>query len=139
MGSPLSQQSDIRESSVGWTAPSDGVLLTHGLSPSATTVIARVWRARAAPHLAPLYLSHFNSAVLPRLASLPGYRGAYLLQRTDADGVEFMVQTVWDSMDAVKGFAGPQPNVAVVDEEARAVLVSFDTVVQHYEVVVSPQ
>ena len=101
-------------------------------------MIARVWRARATARSAPLYVAHFNDAVLPRLASLPGYRGAYLLEHRDDTNVEFVVQTLWDSMEAVKGFAGTNPDVAVVDEEARAVLVSFDTVVQHFEVVVAP-
>jgi len=101
-------------------------------------MIARVWRARATSQLANLYTAHFTEAVLPRLGALPGFRGAYLLQRSDDGAIEFIVQTLWDSMDAVKRFAGPEPGVAVVDEEARAVLISFDTLVQHYDVVVSP-
>jgi heme-degrading monooxygenase HmoA len=101
-------------------------------------MIARVWRARASVQLAHQYTKHFNEAVLPRLRALPGFRGAYLLQRADAAGVELVVQTLWDSMDAVKRFAGPEPDVAVVDEEARAVLISFDAFVHHYDVVVNP-
>ena len=101
-------------------------------------MIARVWRARAALHSAHLYQAHFSDAVLPRLLALPGFRGAYLLRHADDAGVEFVVQTLWDSMEAVERFAGSNPDVAVVDAEARSVLVSFDSVVQHFEVVVSP-
>ena len=101
-------------------------------------MIVRVWRARAALHSAHLYPTHFTDAVLPRLLALPGFRGAYLLRRADDVGVEFVVQTLWDSMEAVERFAGPNPDVAVVDADARAVLVSFDSVVQHYDVAVSP-
>jgi heme-degrading monooxygenase HmoA len=97
-------------------------------------MIARVWSARAEPDRANLYATHFTEAVLPRLVALPGCRGAYLLRRVNGAGVEFVVQTLWDSMDAVKQFAGATPDVAVVDDEARAVLTSFDSAVKHYEV-----
>jgi len=100
-------------------------------------MIARVWSARAELDQAHLYAAHFTEAVLPRLAALPGCRGAYLLRRVDGDSVEFVVQTLWDSMDAVSEFAGATPDLAVVDDEARAVLTSFDSGVKHYEVLSS--
>ena len=100
-------------------------------------MIVRVWRARAELDRAHLYAAHFIEAVRPRLAALPGCRGAYLLRRVDGAGVEFVVQTLWDSMDAVEQFAGATPDVAVVDDEARAVLTSFDSNVKHYEVLSS--
>ena len=98
-------------------------------------MIVRVWSAKAEIDRAHLYAAHFTEAVLPRLAALSGCRGAYLLRCVDSDGVEFVVQTLWDSMDAVKEFAGATPDVAVVDDEARAVLVSFDRSVKHYDVI----
>ena len=101
-------------------------------------MIVRIWHASASPQLAHLYTTHFNDAVLPRLRMLPGFRGAYLLHRSSNGEVEFVVQTLWDSMEAVKRFAGPEPGVAVVDEDARAVLTSFDTEVQHFDVIASP-
>jgi hypothetical protein len=38
-------------------------------------------------------------------------------------------------MDAIRAFAGDRPGIAVVEPEARAALVRFDSTVQHYEVV----
>jgi hypothetical protein len=52
--------------------------------------------------------------------------------------VEFLVLTLWESMEAIRGFAGEQPEVAVVEPEARAALVRFDSTVTHYEVLAAP-
>src|SRR5205823_2681338 len=52
--------------------------------------------------------------------------------------VEFLALTLWDSLDSVKRFAGDDPEVAVVEPEARAVLADFDDFARHYEVAVSP-
>lgn len=55
---------------------------------------------------------------------------AYQLRRHD----EFLVITLWDSMDAIRRFAGEDSERAVVEPEARAVLAEFDDFVRHYEV-----
>jgi hypothetical protein len=47
---------------------------------------------------------------------------------------EFLVITFWESMGAIRRFAGEDPERAVVEPEARAVLAEFDDVVLHYEV-----
>ena len=52
--------------------------------------------------------------------------------------IEFLVLTLWDSMDAVRAFAGDQPERAVVEPEARAALVRFESTVAHYEVLAAP-
>ena len=40
----------------------------------------------------------------------------------------------WRSLDAIKAFAGPKPEQAVVDPGARAVLSEFDDFATHYDV-----
>jgi heme-degrading monooxygenase HmoA len=50
-------------------------------------------------------------------------------------GVEFVVITLWDSMQAVRAFAGDTPDVAVIEPAARAVLAAFDQFVRHYTVI----
>jgi hypothetical protein len=54
------------------------------------------------------------------------------------DEIEFLVLTVWESMDSIRAFAGDNPERAVVEPEARAALVRFDDTVHHYEVLVAP-
>jgi heme-degrading monooxygenase HmoA len=58
-----------------------------------------------------------------------------LLCRGVKDGVELVVLTLWDSIEAIQKFAGTEPNKAVVEPEARAVMTKFDKYVTHFEVV----
>ncbi len=97
--------------------------------------IARLWRGRERGDRAGAYRRHFESSVCPRLRALPGFLGASLLQRIEKDGAEVLVMTRWESMAAIKAFAGPDPEKAVVEPQARAVLASFEEGVAHYEIV----
>lgn len=97
--------------------------------------ILRLWRGRATAAKAGDYVRHATETVFPQIRSLPGYRGAYLLRRSVGNGIEFLVLTLWASMDAVRKFAGPDPEKAVVEPAARAALSDFDETVAHYEVV----
>jgi hypothetical protein len=97
-------------------------------------MIARIWRGQAEPSSADAYARHFTVKVAPQLKDIPGHGGAYLLRR-EADGqVEFLAVTLWDSIETIKEFAGPVPDVAVVEPEARAVLSAYDDFARHYEV-----
>jgi len=62
----------------------------------------------------------------------------YLLRHRGMEEIEFLVLTLWESMDAIRGFAGDQPELAVVEPEARAALVRFESMVAHYEVLAAP-
>lgn len=101
-------------------------------------MIVRTWQGRAANSAnAGTYARHLEESVFPKLGQIPGQRGAYLLRR-DLDGqIEFLVLTMWESMDAVRAFAGNNPETAVLEPAARAVLAEYDTTVNHYEVVLS--
>lgn len=101
-------------------------------------MIARTWRGRTTHEHAPAYADHFRHTLLPHFAELPGYRDAYLLQRQSDDGVEVVAVTLWESMDAVRAFAGERPEVAIVEPAAQAVLTDYDRHVTHYEVVAGP-
>jgi len=99
---------------------------------SGPRVIVRSWRGRTPHNRAESYARHFMYVVLPRLQSLQGFAGGTLLRRAVGDETEFLVLTSWESMDAVKLFAGDTPDVAVVDADARALLSTFDTTVDHW-------
>ncbi len=102
-------------------------------------MIARVWSADASVANGPRYVEHLEQSVLPELAVIPGHRSARLLQRTVGDRVEFMVVTLWESMDAIRQFAGDEMETAVVEPAAQAVLGDFDKHVTHYEIVLGPE
>ena len=98
------------------------------------SVIARRWTALAeGSEQADAYVAHFEGAVRPALESSKGFLGA-TVERVTVDGaVEIVVVTRWESMDAIKGFAGEQIDLAVVEPQARAVLSRFDDRVRHIE------
>jgi heme-degrading monooxygenase HmoA len=60
------------------------------------------------------------------------------LLRGVEDGVEFVTLTLWESLEAVRGFAGEDYEAAVVSPEARALLSRFDTRSRHYETLIEP-
>jgi heme-degrading monooxygenase HmoA len=70
------------------------------------------------------------------LSRLDGHRGAQLLRRDDGGDVALCVLTYWESMEAVKRFAGDDADLAVVEEDARAALTSYDARVAHFEVLI---
>lgn len=97
-------------------------------------MIARLWRGQATSENAAHYRRHATERVFPSLAELRGHQGAYLLTRETDGQVEFLAVTLWDSIDAIKEFSGDDPEVAVIEPEARAVLSGFDDFARHYEV-----
>ncbi len=102
------------------------------------SMILRMWRANTTPEKADKYVQHAINKVFPALNSIEGHRGAYLLRRTVSGAIDFVVLTLWESMDSVRKFAGLKTDEAVVEPEARAVLTSYDESVKHFEVVHGP-
>ncbi len=68
----------------------------------------------------------------------PGNRGAYLLRRDDGERTEFMTLSFWDSMEAVRRFAGREVERSVFYPEDDRFLVDRETTSSHYEVVDGP-
>jgi heme-degrading monooxygenase HmoA len=93
--------------------------------------VVRSWSAFATPDGALAYVEFFEKTLVPQLRRIPGHRGALVLRRPAGDVVEISVLTFWESMEAVKRFAGDPPDRAVVEPEARAILLSFDERVKH--------
>lgn len=104
-----------------------------------TGTIVRIWRGRATPANAAAYARHVTERVFPSLSGIRGHRGAYLLRRETEGRVEFLAVTLWESMQAVREFAGEQPDTAVVEPEARAVLAEYDDFARHFELIHGPR
>lgn len=98
-------------------------------------MIIRAWRGHATRSNSAAYPDHFHRNVLPELRAIDGFLGASLLKRETATGIEFLVQTRWASMEAIRRFAGSDVEKAVVEPEAVAALADYDRRVTHYEVV----
>jgi uncharacterized protein len=99
------------------------------------TEIARSWTARTSEEKWPLYREHFAENVLPELRGISGYLGATLYVRHVGDQREILVETYWRSLDAIHVFSGVDLEIAVVAEEAAAILTDFDHSARHYEIV----
>jgi heme-degrading monooxygenase HmoA len=97
-------------------------------------MIARLWSARTTKQLSTAYLEYFSKNVLPELQAIPGYVSANVLTATNANEVEILVQTVWQSLEAVTAFAGPDREAAVVHPAAAALLTTYDHRVRHFNV-----
>jgi heme-degrading monooxygenase HmoA len=101
-------------------------------------VIARLWRGWTSRENADAYEALLRTRILPGIHRVGGYRGAYLLRRDVAEGVEFATITLFESIEAVRAFAGADHETAVVPAEARKLLSRFDERSVHYQVAVAP-
>ena len=103
-----------------------------------TTEVVRVWKGYGTAEGAALYCGdHFSKTVLPQLRALTGFLDANVLVRSLGDGTEVVVATVWESIDAVRAFAGDEYEKAVVEPIVRDLLERFDDKVTHYTVAVA--
>lgn len=100
-------------------------------------MIARHWRGWTEVRDADAYEALLRDKMLPGLKEIEGYRGGYVLRSDGAKEVEFVVVNLFDSIDAVKRFAGPDYTVAVFEPEAKGLLSRIEPVAIHYEVRVS--
>lgn len=100
-------------------------------------MVARYWSARARRDTAPQYAQHFNEHVLPVLQKIDGYVTATVLQREVGHSIEIVVLTYWQSVEAIRGFAGDDLEIAVVADQARTLFTDYDRRVRHYEVLVT--
>ena len=103
-------------------------------------MISRVWRGWTNRDNADAYEELLRKEIFANIKkrSIQGYRGIHLLRRDVDDGVEFVTIMWFDSLDAVRAFAGDKYEVAVVPTEARQLLSRFDDLSVHYQVITAP-
>jgi heme-degrading monooxygenase HmoA len=97
-------------------------------------MIVRAWKGRTLPESAGAYQAHVTESVFPQLRNIDGYIGGRVLRRRVNAHIEFLVMTEWASWEAIRAFAGDDPNRAVVEPAAREALSDFDRHVEHFEV-----
>jgi heme-degrading monooxygenase HmoA len=99
-------------------------------------MICRIWHGWTSTANADAYERLLHTEIFQGIEErgIPGYRGIELLRRPAVDTVEFVTLMWFDSMDAVRGFAGTDYEAAVVPAAARALLQRFDARSAHYEV-----
>jgi heme-degrading monooxygenase HmoA len=99
-------------------------------------MISRLWHGWTKRGNADAYEELLRSEILPGIHRVAGFKGAFVLRRDGkTDEVEFVTLTMFDSMEAVKEFAGDDYEVAVILPEARKLLARYDARSAHYETV----
>jgi heme-degrading monooxygenase HmoA len=99
-------------------------------------MISRIWHGWTTLANADAYEALLKTEIFIGIKNrgIPGYRGIHLLRRNLDDEVEFVTVMWFDSIEAVKVFAGAEFEVSVVPSKARVLLSRFDERSQHYEV-----
>ena len=97
-------------------------------------MIARIWRGITLKEKADDYLAYLHGTGLPDYAKTPGNLGVTVLRRDQGDHCEVMLISLWDSMDAVRAFAGENPDRSVYYPEDDQYLLQMEPLVRHYDV-----
>jgi heme-degrading monooxygenase HmoA len=69
-------------------------------------MIARTWRGTVHRADADEYVEYFRETGFAEYGQTPGNRGAWMLRHDDGDRTEFITLSLWDSVDAIRAFAG---------------------------------
>ena len=97
-------------------------------------MIARHWRGWTAIDDADAYERLLKETVLPGLRGIAGYNGGYIFRKNATEEVEFVVINFFESLDAVRKFAGENYTVAVFEPEAKLLLSRIEPEAVHYEI-----
>ena len=97
-------------------------------------MIARIWRGAVRREDADAYAKYIEDTGVAGYRETPGNLGVTMLRRDVGDRCEFLLLTLWESLDAVKGFAGEDYETAVYYPEDDRYLVERDRTCTHWEV-----
>lgn len=99
-------------------------------------MIARIWQGRTRPGMGKAYYGYLKETGLKEYKSTEGFKDVLVLTREIGEETEYMLITLWEDMEAVKKFAGPEPERAVYYPEDDQYFPESErtTFVRHYEV-----
>jgi len=98
-------------------------------------MIMRTWRGAVRPEDAEEYLRHQGDTGVREYRETPGNLGVLVLRRSRGDLIEVSTLSLWTSMDAVRAFAGDDPERARFYPGDDDLLAQKDSHADHYEVV----
>ena len=96
-------------------------------------MVARIWHGRTPAEKAEEYRQYLFDVGVKKIASLPGNRGVQLMMKKTAEEGEFMVVSYWDSIDAIKGYAGENYTRVHDLPRDKEFLIDMETLVRHFE------
>jgi heme-degrading monooxygenase HmoA len=98
-------------------------------------MIVRMWHGRVPSSKASAYRKFLNERAIPDYQSVAGNISVHILERADGDVTHFVTMTFWESLDAIRTFAGEEVTKAKYYPEDRGFLLEFEPEVIHYQVV----
>jgi heme-degrading monooxygenase HmoA len=97
-------------------------------------MIARIWTGAVRRKDGDEYAKYMQDTGITGYAATPGNRLALMLRRDAGEKTEFVMVTVWDSLESIKAFAGEEPERAVFyPEDDRFLIERYDSAA-HYHV-----
>jgi heme-degrading monooxygenase HmoA len=112
--------------SSGGHPPQDGFMSTH-------QPVVRVWRGVIRTQERDEYVEYVERTGMRQYRATPGNLDAWILTRDLGDGAsEILTVSRWESMNAVRAFAGADVDRAVYYPEDDDFLVERDEIVRHY-------
>lgn len=97
-------------------------------------VIARVWHGVTSAAQANAYAAYLQRTGVTDCRATPGNRGVQVLRRVAGDEAHFLFISFWESMDAIRGFAGADVERPRYYPEDSKYLLELEPTVTHYEV-----
>src|SRR5687767_11984363 len=97
-------------------------------------MIARIWRGAVRPGDGDAYVAYIEKTGMREYRQTPGNISAHMLRRDLEDRTEILTLTFWESMEAIKAFAGDAPELAHYYPEDDRYLIERPLNVEHYEV-----
>ncbi|HEV8194992.1 MAG TPA: antibiotic biosynthesis monooxygenase [Gemmatimonadales bacterium] len=101
-------------------------------------MIARTWHGAVRAPDADVYHRYLLESGVPSLRATPGNRGVYVLRRIDGSEAHFLLISLWESLEAIRAFAGDDLERARYYPEDRRYLLELEPRVTHYEVLEAP-
>lgn len=101
-------------------------------------MIARNWHGRVPAAQADAYLAYLLRTGIPDYQRTPGNRGVFVFRRIEGGEAHFLLTSLWESLDAIRAFAGDDLERARYYPEDTAYLLELEPKVTHYEVLVAP-
>jgi len=97
-------------------------------------VIARIWTGAVRQEDGNAYAAYMRDTGVAAYARTLGNKGIWMLRRDVDDRTEFVMFTLWDSLDAVKAFAGEDYETAIFYPEDERFLLERALRAKHFEV-----
>jgi heme-degrading monooxygenase HmoA len=98
-------------------------------------MIVRLWHGRVPGSKAPAYREFLNRRAIPDYRSVPGNVSVHILERPEGEVTHFITMTFWESVAAIRAFAGEDIEAAKYYPEDEGFLLEYEPRVVHYEVV----